>query len=315
MSRPADDDLLAALRGLRAVALERRPSPYRTSFALEELDVQLEAGERLQLLFKDLGDRALDPAARAVKPAFLRDPRREIETYRRLLEPLRLGTARLFAAVLDERRDRYWLFLERVAGVELYQVGERATWEHVARWLARAHAALATAGDDVPELLRYDADWFRRWPARAIAHAADESARASLVSLAARYDGEIDRLLKLPTTVVHGEFYASNVLVDSPAEPSRVCPVDWEQAGRGPGLVDLAAHAGGDWPAEDRRAIALAYADEAGLEPEPMLRDLELCRLHLAFQWLGWAPEWSPPEEHAHDWLGEALRVADELEL
>jgi hypothetical protein len=32
-------------------------------------------------------------------------------------------------------------------------------------------------------------------------------------------------------------------------------------------------------------------------------------------QWLGWSPDWSPPAEHAHDWLGEALHLADKLGL
>jgi hypothetical protein len=45
------------------------------------------------------------------------------------------------------------------------------------------------------------------------------------------------------------------------------------------------------------------------------LTALDYCRLHLAVQWLGWAPEWSPPPEHTQDWLGEALGLARKLEL
>ena len=40
---------------------------------------------------------------------------------------------------------------------------------------------------------------------------------------------------------------------------------------------------------------------------ETLSADLARCRLHLALQWLGWSPDWRPPPEHAHDWLGEAL--------
>jgi hypothetical protein len=28
-------------------------------------------------------------------------------------------------------------------------------------------------------------------------------------------------------------------------------------------------------------------------------------------QWLGWSAEWMPPAEHRHDWLGEALALAE----
>src|SRR4051812_6726095 len=66
------------------VALERRPSHYRTSHALEELDVWLEDGTFLPLMLKHLGRGALSEDARRVKPDFLDDPLREIDTYRTL---------------------------------------------------------------------------------------------------------------------------------------------------------------------------------------------------------------------------------------
>jgi thiamine kinase-like enzyme len=51
-----------------------------------------------------------------------------------------------------------------------------------------------------------------------------------------------------------GEYYASNIVVAG----QRVCPVDWELAGAGPGLLDLAALTTG-WSYADRAAIAAAY--------------------------------------------------------
>jgi thiamine kinase-like enzyme len=93
-----------------------------------------------------------------------------------------------------------------------------------------------------------------------------------------------------------------------------VAPVDWELAAAGPGLTDLAALVSG-WPDADRRAIAAAYADEPEI-PAFTERDLDLGRLQVAIQWLGWAPpEWEPPEGQQHDWLGEALALAEGLGL
>ena len=210
--------------------------------------------------------------------------------------------------------------MERVRAVRIFEVGERSTWEYVAGWLARAHRTLASSTPRTGSLLRYDAEFFRIWPRRAVASVdLDESVRRRLAEVAAGYGAVIDRLLSLPRTVIHGEFYASNVLVDDPATPRRVCPVDWEQAAVGPGLIDLAAHAGGRWGRDDRAAIARAYrealADGDAAAADTFERDLELCRLHLAFQWLGWAESWSPPAEHVYDWAAEALRLADELSL
>ena len=50
-------------------------------------------------------------------------------------------------------------------------------------------------------------------------------------------------------------------------------------------------------------------------DAERFLSSLDYCRLHLAVQWLGWSPSWTPPPEHAQDWLNEALDLAEKLEL
>jgi hypothetical protein len=43
--------------------------------------------------------------------------------------------------------------------------------------------------------------------------------------------------------------------------------------------------------------------------------DLDVCRLHLAVQWLGWSPGWAPPMAHAHDWLADARELGERLDL
>ena len=307
------------------VGLAHRPSAYRTSFPLEELDARLDDGTELRLMLKDLGPRALTPVARAAKPAFLLDPLREIVVYRDLLAPAGLGTPTFYGASVEPERDRYRLLLERVAGVELYQVGELALWQAAARWLAGLHARFEAdervRGALGGRLIRYDAGFYRRWMTRASAFAerGDAARRRQLRWLAGRYERVVDLLTALPTTLLHGELYASNVLVQESAAGIRVAPVDWEMAAVGPGLVDLAALTAGGWSSEDRAAIARAY-DEARPLPrtstwEEFPRTLEYCRLHLAVQWLGWSSDWSPPREHAQDWLGEALGLAEHLNV
>jgi Ser/Thr protein kinase RdoA (MazF antagonist) len=307
-------------RSCRVSEVRRHPSPYQTSFGLEEVEVILDDSERLGLLLKDLAWGALDAAGRMAKPAFLYDPLREIEVYRRLLAGADLGAPRYYGSVVDPERDRFWLFVEKVEGRELYQVGELGLWELAARWLAMMHARFA---DEVEthlaeaRLVRHDAAYYRSWVERAREYAPRDRQRA-LDRLASRYEGVVERLASLPATVIHGEFYASNVLV---ADGGRVAPVDWEVAGAGPGLVDLAALATG-WGPGERAALARAYEEAArasggpGVEGLEAGEALELCRLHLAVQRLGWAPAgWSPPPEHRRDWLAEALQIAEELGL
>lgn len=331
MDGPSDSELREGLqRALAGVglelsgAVERRPSPYRTSFPIEELRVEVAGRGPLRLGCKRLDWEALDPAAQLAKPRFLHDPEREPGAYRTLLPQAPAGPPEFFGAVPEE--GRRWLFVEWVEGRELFQVGERELWEEAARWLARFHAALAPDLDrhrGEVRLLDHDAAFYRRWMERAREFAAEGGGDAAKVEwLSARHEQVVEALLSLPRTAIHGEFYASNVLVASdfdhapPGRESatRVAPVDWELAAVGPGLTDLAALVSG-WDGAGREALAAAYAAEPGA-PAFSDRDLDLARLQLAIQWLGWAPpQWEPPEGQRHDWLGEAVALAEGLGL
>jgi Phosphotransferase enzyme family len=317
-------------RQRRITRLERRASIYSTSFAIEKLEARLEDGTRVRLLYKDLSRHSMLENARQIKPTFLYDPLREIETYRTILAFLRLGTATCYGAIVDPRAERFGLFLEKVPGQELYQVGDFATWQRVAGWLAGLHARFAKEPERLAHsapLIRYDAVFYRLWAERARASLGREGLRLSsgmrrsMEELIRNYDTVVKRLAALPVTFIHGEFYASNVLVHEEVEGLRVCPIDWEMAAVGPGLIDLAALTAGGWTKEEKKELALAYhakmapRDVWWADRQEFLTALDYCRLHLAVQWLGWSPGWSPPPEHAQDWLGEALGLAERLGL
>jgi Ser/Thr protein kinase RdoA (MazF antagonist) len=311
----------------RLVGLDRQAFWNRSSFALEELTVYLENGSTLPILFKDLSWPALSAAGRLAKPGFLYDPLREIETYRTILAPDVPDAPTCYGAVVEAQLGRYWLFLEKVPGLELYYVGFE-TWVKVAEWLASLHHRFAQEPEldhraQAAHVLRYDATFYGLWPRRAQAFLrraqpvlpAGDLAR--LDQLVDRYDAVVQQLLVLPLTLIHGECYASNVLVQEREDALRVCPVDWEMAAIGPGLMDIVALTAGSWTEEQKVAMALAYraalAPGHGWPPAPeiFLKALNCCRLHVAMQWLGWSEEWSPPPEHAQNWLSEALHVAE----
>jgi hypothetical protein len=312
----------------RIVGLLRRPFPYRSSFALEEIELTFEDGTTLDVVFKNLSPEGLLPEGRRAKPDFLYDPLREIETYRRILTGIP-GTPICYGAVIDPPTARWWLFIERVKGVPLTDVGEGRAWREAARWLARMHGRFLGHADRPAHpvlLLRYDEVFYRCWLERSrsfvdrIRPDLSAEARSRFYRLGAGYDRLVTRLSSLPTTFLHGEFFPSNVLVQGAGPALRIRPLDWEMAGIGPGAIDLAALVSGGWSEEERSSIALAYLDElaglgSSLDEEEFFLTLDMCRLHVAVQRLGWSPDWSPPAEHAHDWLGEALVLAEKLGL
>jgi hypothetical protein len=289
--------------------VRRRPYAFRTSFAIDALEVRTHGGSLVRLLLKDLG--AASDEARSVKPAFLHDPLREIDVYREILAARPLGTAHCYGSVVDPRRDRYWLFLEHVPGVELCVVGELSVWQEAARWLAELHSSCRDVTH--PRLLRCDQRSYEEWLDRALAVNDDRRLQA----IAAGFPAVVKRLLALPTTLIHNEFYPSNVLIERRGKCVRVCPVDWEMAARGPALIDLAALTGGKWRDAERARIIAAYVEaiEGPMHTENLVAALACCRLVLALRWLGWSRVWEPPPGHAQDWLQVAVGAAAEVGL
>ena len=333
--RPAEGELCAALDRLlachgcgRIVDIAARVMPYASTASIEEVDVRLEDGRTLFLVCKDTGIPAILPAARGVKPSFLCSPYREIAVYESILGPVPMGAPKCYGHMIDRRRGRYWLFLERIAGAPLAEIGEFDVWRRASRWLARMHAdarlkgRLSASIDRVP-LVRDDAAFYRRWMSRAreFQHARSQNSpweRARLEWLASRYSTIVEELDRLPVGFVHGEFYASNVLVEGGSAAARVRPLDWELAGIGSPLIDLAALTAG-WKEEPRRELVLTYhqeldsRDPTWLPFEAFTRALDCFRVQLAVRCLGWARHWRPPQSHARDWLGEALQAADRI--
>jgi thiamine kinase-like enzyme len=243
---------------------------------------------------------------RRVKPDFLHDAAREARVYETLLTGENLGTAAFHGAADG------FLLLENVDATPLWQVDDLEMWSTVARWLAGFHRRFAALDDEQARalgLVRYDRPFLRLWLERARSFVP----HGPLDHIARAHETAVEQLASVPRTLVHGELYPSNVLIGAAPDGIRVCPIDWETAGLGPGIVDLAALVTG-WSSQVADALAEAYREEAGdVDRRSFERTLRCGRLHLALRWLGWSASWSPPPEHRRDWLEEAFAMAEEL--
>jgi aminoglycoside phosphotransferase (APT) family kinase protein len=276
--------------GHPVASMVRRPWPYASSAPLEELTIP----GCPRMLFKDLS-----PRCRASRPAFVADPLREIEMYTSLLDGLDAPACHGVVVMPN----RVWLFIEVVEGEPLWQAEGLAAWTAAARWLARLHSSPIPNGR---RLLRRDAAHLRRWIDRAVAMAP----RDALAGVDAAAGRAIDLLGAWPPAFIHGEMYCSNAIVQRGRREPRIRPVDWEMAGIGPGLLDLAALISGRWDAASRARIVAAYRTALPQSPDGFAATLDAARLLVALQWLGWSRRWTPPREHRHDWAAEARRLA-----
>jgi Ser/Thr protein kinase RdoA (MazF antagonist) len=264
-------------------------------------------------LRKDLSEAALVGDARNVQSRPLHDPSREPAAYRCLLAPAGIRP-RCRSAGPD------WVVLEHLEGAELWQFGDFDVWLAAARALARAHAQLAAqawvsvgASTQVPFLV-HDDGLALYWQTRAAsAGLPDHVLRA--------HERSSERLGSLTRTVIHGDAYASNIII-SPSRRGRepeVTLIDWELVGLGPAVLDLAALVAGSWTEAEIELMAHAYitsAHELGSSArshDDWLTDLLAARLRICVQWLCWAPEWRPPAAHRHDWLTAAEEMTQRL--
>lgn len=300
-----------------------RPSRFATTHTLLEADGLLADGSTLPLMLKRIDVDGSFAGRSDGKPNHIYDGMREVLVYRTLLAGREPDVPFLYGVVRSNgATPGSWLLLERIRGRELYQFESIEHWGEVGAWLAGFHARghaitrfqvacrAARLLDHTPRLLR-------RWYSRACQFAetrSDEGARRALERLATHYHRAVDVALQLPRTLIHGDFYPSNVLLEEGEGAPLVRPVDWELAGFGPGLFDLAALTAGDWSEPARDRIATAYREaspaETRMDPVTFERSLLACRLIVAVQWLGWAADWTPPPEHRTDWLTAALNTA-----
>jgi hypothetical protein len=289
----SNGEIIAALQislRRRITRLRRRPWDYSSSAPIEQLTVD----GCPPMLFKNLAERSRSA------PEFVVDPLREIEAYERYL----VGLDAPACIGWRTTRERAWLFLERLDGVPLWQAEGAEPWLAAARYLARLHRVSPPSPPG--RLLICDRLHLHRWVTRAL----QRTPAGMLAGLQGAAGEAIELLCAWPRSLLHGEFYPSNVIVAVDDAGPRIRPVDWEMAGIGPGLLDLAALIAGDHQPGLARRLVNAYKGQLARVPDHFDATLAAARMLVALQWIGWDPSWTPPPEHAHDWIGDALVFA-----
>jgi thiamine kinase-like enzyme len=279
--------------------IRRDVSPKSSSFWTERLGVRLDGGEWLPVFFKDLNPQHQVNAAPALRARQPGPCRRELQMYQQILSQERFGTPELFASRWDPQAGVYWLFLENVGEFRLSRMREFEFWVAGVEWAAQFHAALrGLSAAQTSFLPHYDEAHYRHRAERLQSKlpGLDEADRAVIGRALGHYLSAIDRFTALPQGVIHGEFFAKNLVVRTAASDHKLAVVDWESAAVGPSYLDLVSLSAGRWSAHDRQAMWRAYFDryqaDTGLrlDWEGFCGDLGLLALYQALRWLEWWP-------------------------
>lgn len=130
----------------------------------------------------------------------------------------------------------------------------------------------------------FDRPYFTRWATQVLSlDKRDGPVRQVIAKLHDSMNLVIDVLIEAPKTIIHGELYPDNVVV----QESRAVVVDWESAGLGPGVLDLAVLTQGNWDSDLVEECEATYWRHSGLpDKDQAARSLAAARVFAAAQLL-----------------------------
>lgn len=149
--------------------------------------------------------------------------------------------------------DADWLFLEDV-GDRWVQPRRRAETRIVGDWMGRFHVATHAlgAGETLPEVgaarylahLRLGRERIREYRDNPALTAADVGMLDDIARLLDQVEAKWNAIARaavgIPPTLVHGDFQTKNLRLRGDANALELIPIDWEMAGWGNPVVDLA---------------------------------------------------------------------------
>jgi len=235
----------------------------------------------------------------------------EARVYGRLLDRMDVTAPRRWG--IDETTSPQCLFIEYVDGERLSK-SPREALISVAHWLGEFHrAGEALVADGSAGFINIlDAGYFTGWARRTREFARPlHASKPWLPRVCDAFEAASGSLAAAPSTIVHGEFYPRNILVNGDG----VFPVDWQSAAIGLAEIDVASMIEG-WGQGDIVATCLReYARSRWphqAEPSQFRGRLDLARVYWPLRWLGDEAAWtlSPRRAHYFDELLDAARDA-----
>ena len=287
--------------------LARQKNTYTSTFPSEIVTCQIGSGPEVRLFFKYSADRENEAYGHRGGVGY------EAKVYGQLLNGLDISIAKLYGIYRSTDGINTWLVLDYLeGGTRMTHTIDPEAMSKAARWMGRFHALCSTRISDpaLSFLNRYNPDYFRGWVSRTqqmVKRAGVDS--RWLQAVCSRIDAVIEVLCNSPQTIIHGEYYPKNILL----QHGLIYPVDWESTAISSGMIDLAMLTEG-WTPEAIRELVHEYQRSRWPEgaPHDLIKSLCAARIYVQFRWLGdqqaCLPAWSSYLEALHEY-------AEEMEL
>ncbi len=283
--------------------IDRCRNIYSSTFPSEVVTCRFSDGSQRQLLCKYQTSQKDSFGSRG-------DIAYEARVYRDVLQSQRYFAPE-FIGICNTENSGHFLVLEFLRdAVRLDQSEDPEVLIKAARRIGEFHASHETQlGDSSYDLLQwYDLEYYQGWVERAFRFAGSLRQDFPWFSaLCKEFEACLPALFNFPVTLIHGEFYPHNILI----QEGRIRIVDWQTAAIALGEIDLASLTD-RWSFEITEQCVLEYRRARWPKgtPEDCERAWLLACLYLQFRWLGDRKEWTRLDSNL--WRFEALRSAGE---
>ena len=288
--------------GPQPVVIDRERHTYTSTYPSEIVTCRFDDGSELRLLCKYSGGKTTSLWHTG-------GIHYEAKVYRHMLQPFEESVPKFYGTYKDPTTGWTWLVLEYLDNcLRVKKVPDLLP--QAARWIGQFHAAneARCQCDSMSWLHTYDAEYYLQWARRTMEFAGSLNEQFPwLTAFCDSFEGVLDALLASPMTVIHGEFYPSNVLV----RDGVIYPVDWESAAIAAGEIDMAALTE-DWGADAIEECQLEYQRARWPEGPPVdfKLTLELARSYWNLRCLGCSPHLKMSKNSK--WRLDHLRVVAE---
>ena len=262
--------------------LKREPSDSISTFFNEIVTCRLDDGSVRRLLLKRGAPDSNPTYGRHLAYGHRGGPRYEAEVYRRVLAPLRTSAPRFHASNTDPTTGETTLLIDYIADATTLKHAELETVLQAARWIGAFHQSNESRVSALRgAITEYDAAYYLGWVRRTLALTRNLHL-PWLPAVCRCFEDVIRELLAASPTIIHGEYFPTNILVSG----KLIAPVDWESAAIAAGEIDLVTLAQG-WGDQAREALVAEYRFARWGEEVPtgFERRLAIADLYLLFRW------------------------------
>jgi len=269
-------------RQLRFSVLGREYNEYSSTYPSEVVNCLLEDGRMLHLHCKYSKELEHQGHRKGIM--------HEARVYQDILQESTSTTPGYYGIYNDLGKGNTWLVVEHIENA-LRIAKSKNGLLHAARWLGNFHRENSKHPATYSILDRYDAEYFLKWARQTKSFiSASQNQLIWLEDLCDQYEEVVNFLLSAEQTIIHGEFYTSNILIRG----ENVYPIDWESAAVAAGEVDLAALTEA-WPDPIFKQQCITEYQKyrwPGDAPASFRKTLSVARIHWQLRWLGGKPNW-----------------------